>query len=583
MGGDDDDDDYNPQNLCDIGPNLITRNVAIYIACGAITTIALLIFYGNKLCAKRRPTRRPGASAAYGVHPMTEFMGWLGWCFSVPNLVFFFYYHHFYPTADLACQSQYEGMGIPIFGILFTLLCLNFVSITFLQGMGRPGLLSSLRVNGDETVLVLPAGRGFYAAGVAKVVPRGTVICCDAWGTRWNPDPMSWCQENMAREGAAMDHVTFLSTKFPRIPVPDNSVDVVCAPFFGSTAWFSDRDEGSDLKLAKKQALLIELFRVVKPGGVIWGVEITLKVSDAHKDFVRAGFVQPRLEVDQHFLSVIPSKVWTIRKAVGPVPDYVSNQHAFLANRALTLLPTTGEDGTNPNEPVTHSACESYFLLRMLGLAGLFAAFILLCIWQTRSWSSLEVPSYMPWGNQIAAQIIQSSRIWPLSLYFGHKDWLKYVRGPSTSVGGMLARMGKYYVFTVVSLLAYEGITWFPCFLLDLILHAAGTSLKSLFYINSWFNIIFIIVLIQLSRMRGQWAQARADAKGWGTAAGPGMARPPPGPAFDRQPLMGGGAYGMGAGAGAGGPPPPAAVHVDPYAALRPAPGVAVTTTVTRV
>lgn len=106
-----------------------------------------------------------------------------------PQAALFYYYRATQPGLDLACQSQYECMGVPLFGILLTVLTLNFLVGPFVQRAMRSSIISSVPIiSGAERVLMLPARRGFFAAGVAKRLTTGTITCVDCWTTRFLPE-----------------------------------------------------------------------------------------------------------------------------------------------------------------------------------------------------------------------------------------------------------------------------------------------------------------------------------------------------------------------------------------------------------
>src|ERR1700733_11173914 len=113
-------------------------------------------------------------------------------------------------------------------------------------GCGNPTALAKL--NPGETVLDLGSGGGIDVLLSAKRVgPTGK-----AYGLDMTDEMLALAEENKRKSGIA--NVEFLKGEIERIPLPDNSVDVVISNCVINLS-------------ADKDAVLREAFRVLKPGG----------------------------------------------------------------------------------------------------------------------------------------------------------------------------------------------------------------------------------------------------------------------------------------------------------------------------
>jgi arsenite methyltransferase len=113
-------------------------------------------------------------------------------------------------------------------------------------GCGNPTALAKL--NSGETVLDLGSGGGIdVLLSARRVGPTGT-----AYGLDMTDEMLALANENKKKAG--VENVEFLKGEIERIPLPDNSVDVVISNCVINLS--SDKD-----------AVLREAFRVLKPGG----------------------------------------------------------------------------------------------------------------------------------------------------------------------------------------------------------------------------------------------------------------------------------------------------------------------------
>jgi SAM-dependent methyltransferase len=113
-------------------------------------------------------------------------------------------------------------------------------------GCGNPTALAELRQG--ETVLDLGSGGGIdVLLSARRVGPTGK-----AYGLDMTDDMLALARENQRKAGA--ENVEFLKGEIERIPLPDNSVDVIISNCVINLS-------------ADKDKVLRESFRVLKPGG----------------------------------------------------------------------------------------------------------------------------------------------------------------------------------------------------------------------------------------------------------------------------------------------------------------------------
>jgi AhpD family alkylhydroperoxidase len=130
--------------------------------------------------------------------------------------------------------NEAEKSGLPASAVLASLGC------------GNPTALIELKAG--ETVLDLGSGGGIDVLLSAKRVgPTGK-----AYGLDMTDDMLALARENQRQAG--VENVEFLQGEIEKIPLPDNSVDVVISNCVINLS-------------ADKDCVLREAFRVLKPGG----------------------------------------------------------------------------------------------------------------------------------------------------------------------------------------------------------------------------------------------------------------------------------------------------------------------------
>ncbi len=192
--------------------------------------------------------------------------------------------------------NEAEKSGLPASAVLASLGC------------GNPTALIELKAG--ETVLDLGSGGGIdVLLSAQRVGPAGK-----AYGLDMTDDMLSLARENQRQ--AKLENVEFLKGEIEKIPLPDNSVDVVISNCVINLS-------------ADKDSVLREAFRVLKPGGrfavsdVVTRGEVEAQVRQSMLLWV--GCIAGALEEQEYIaklaeagfakISVEPTRIYTAKDA----------------------------------------------------------------------------------------------------------------------------------------------------------------------------------------------------------------------------------------------------------------------------
>jgi arsenite methyltransferase len=151
-------------------------------------------------------------------------------------------------------------VGAVVTGLLALWLILFVSSYLRTTRVGKfevwAGILSDLRLRGDERVLDLGCGRGALLLSAAKLLPRGRAVGIDLWRADQTGNSPDATRRNAEREGVA-DRVELNTGDMTQLPFADNSFDLV----------ISNLALHNIPSTAGRRAAIDEAVRVLRPGG----------------------------------------------------------------------------------------------------------------------------------------------------------------------------------------------------------------------------------------------------------------------------------------------------------------------------
>ncbi len=223
-------------------------------------------------------------------------------------------------TSDLYEAAQVQG--IPAEAVLASLGC------------GNPTALAEL--NPGEVVLDLGSGGGIdVLLSAHRVGPTG-----HAYGLDMTDEMLALARKNAATAGAT--NVTFLQGQIERIPLPDDSVDVIISNCVINLA-------------ADKPQVLREAFRVLKPGGrfAVSDVVVRGEVPSAVRRSMElwVGCIAGALE-EQQFLRLLAE--------VGFVGPSIEPTRIYRAEDARAFLKESGLDADRVSADIDGKFCSAF-------------------------------------------------------------------------------------------------------------------------------------------------------------------------------------------------------------------------------
>jgi ubiquinone/menaquinone biosynthesis C-methylase UbiE len=181
-------------------------------------------------------------------------------------------------------------------------------------GCGNPTALAELKPG--ETVLDLGSGGGIDVLLSAKRVSPGG----KAYGLDMTDEMLNLAREN--QRSAGIENVEFLKGEIEKIPLPDNSVDVIISNCVINLS-------------ADKDSVLREAFRVLRPGGRFAVSDVVTRgkmPSEIRKNILLwVGCVAGALEENEYreklatagfeSISIEPTRIYRIEDAVSFLED----------------------------------------------------------------------------------------------------------------------------------------------------------------------------------------------------------------------------------------------------------------------
>lgn len=163
--------------------------------------------------------------------------------------------------AIVSIPMRFVGAAIAIYGFFMGSYMTYGSRIGKLRSREKMlDLVGTLRPwNGDETVLDIGCGRGLMLIGAAKRLTSGRATGIDLWRSEDQAgNSPEATQENARREGV-LNRISIDTGDARRLPYPDCSFDVVMSH------WVVHNIPNQH----DRQAVLDEMLRVMRPGGVI--------------------------------------------------------------------------------------------------------------------------------------------------------------------------------------------------------------------------------------------------------------------------------------------------------------------------
>lgn len=404
-----------------------------------------------------------------------------------------------------------------------------------------------LSTSSTPRILFLPVLRGMWCPPIIQafreniINSKGTshtlqCLAMDSFGSQYCTDTSDWFEVNMKLEKVD-EYVTTLWTDYKTFPLADASVDVVCMPTGLFLPYISDNNVPEEEITKRKKAVMSEIFRVLKPGGVLLASNIGMFVGAWESLIREQGLIG---------IETLPDNLWWTYLPAKMTVGFKSHDHSEQVSSATHL--STDVDHTfvitkdNPSPHIIQAKSDNMWfppgrhwrLVEVLCISTLVAWIaLILMVWGFMD--ELQAPSTVPYGVQFAALFVSNLISLPIVFFTMFADLRNVARGfeinrnnsgktlnksenslPDNGSPGNLEkdqqvaslrtrRILRVYKKQLTYLAYLIGIltwvSWLPYFGLDLVLYKTTSfSLSKIQFINNMVAIGVFFTLIPIFR-----------------------------------------------------------------------------------
>lgn len=333
---------------------------------------------------------------------------------------------------------------------------MRFVYAKYYGGAHRAKVVEGLGLLGNETILNVKCGKGFWLNGIAKVMTAGgRAFGVDTWDADDTPFDGQWASENARREEVST-RIEVMNYGDPHyLTYKDEVFDVTVS------SWIESGDEVNYFNA------ISEMVRVVRPGGRLLFIfrlptpsNLTQKnlqdlgLTDIHSNVIRTGYLFDR--------------VLTATK-----PEEYDNRHAVKIDR--------NENAVTDNSPGFDSSsgeCMLYFLTTV-GFYVVLAYTTLIYL----DWDSLELPSSVDHTDSMAYGLMAENSVW--FCWAVIEVHLELSARPVYMVRrvGIFQLWFGYWLQFFVMVMTFNTLTWLPVMLLSLTTGFSSVAFRTFFRI----------------------------------------------------------------------------------------------------